>query len=424
MRIVCPSCDAKLKVPDELLKKSNGKIKCPSCGAQLNIAAKKPPTPAKPPISEDSFASAFDDAAENESDLFGDSVPSSETDSGGESSQNNSFDDTGDLFGSPEDLDDSSGVAADLTPTMELDPSGERKTTFAQNNTTQQRKPAKEKSASIGASESNPGANTSAGKDEPQGTPIGKKKLKLKKLSAADLEEKTKEKESQFSQGLDLDDPLFQPGIDAKKSSEYFGQYAPSSSVKDPNRASAVRRTISFAVLMVLILSGGLYVSMNLEFFLKIDYAELKDKILFEVGLKEGAPAKTVIKVNARVQQEYLKENLKGQSLYVVEGMVHNVSTVPVHFVEVQVVLFDEAGEELTSTTVYAGNKLNSVQIRTLSLDKIVELHGRDYGANLSNYNIKPQARIPFQAVFSPVPEGISQSSAEGKPTNGKGQKR
>jgi len=98
-------------------------------------------------------------------------------------------------------------------------------------------------------------------------------------------------------------------------------------------------------------------------------------------------------------------ENRRGFSVLVVEGVLENRDDVPHSFIEVGVSLHDKAeNTPVTRTTVYAGNRLNALQLKTFPPREMESSLNVEMGDSLSNFNVAPQARVPFMAVFVPRP--------------------
>lgn len=156
-----------------------------------------------------------------------------------------------------------------------------------------------------------------------------------------------------------------------------------------------------FALLVVLAAAGALVLR-----------PDLVDLVVKQIQGTPNSPLRAVNKapelripvVASGVPTISREQNRRGVTLLVVQGELRNDDRVPHSFVKAEVTLFDGAGKRVTSETVFAGNMLTGLQLRTFAP---AELHQRlqvEVGDQLSNFNIAPGAAVPFMAIFAPDP--------------------
>ena len=100
--------------------------------------------------------------------------------------------------------------------------------------------------------------------------------------------------------------------------------------------------------------------------------------------------------------------NTRYGPLYVISGMIKNISGKPVHYIQIKSE-FVSAGKTLYEDTVYAGNTFSENELKVSKVEDIVFKLKKKNGdidyydmKKLSgrNYDIKPGESIPFFAVF------------------------
>lgn len=167
--------------------------------------------------------------------------------------------------------------------------------------------------------------------------------------------------------------------------------------------ASGGRRGLTLLLLLLLLVAGGAAL-----WVLQPPWIQ---PLLSEFGLASAPTAPTPATQRPRSPVRMLGEatvsrstNRRGVDLVIVEGLFRNDDSVPHSFARIEVELRDEAGAPVSSTTVYAGNTLSSLQIRTFSPEELVERLQREMGEGLVNFNLQPGSQIPFMALFSPDP--------------------
>lgn len=126
---------------------------------------------------------------------------------------------------------------------------------------------------------------------------------------------------------------------------------------------------------------------------------------------KPGEPRIPVVAVNAPIVSR--EQNRRGSTLLVVQGELRNDDRVPHSFVKAEVKIVDASGAAVTAETVFAGNMLTGLQLRTFAPAELRERLQVEVGDQLSNFNIPPGGVVPYMAVFAPdpTPEGAEISA-------------
>ena len=97
-------------------------------------------------------------------------------------------------------------------------------------------------------------------------------------------------------------------------------------------------------------------------------------------------------------------QNIRGQTLFIVEGKATNKSIKPQGFLKLNVMLKDISGNEIARKEFYAGNIFSDDILRTAPAVEIDERLSNRVGDSLSNINIPSPGSIPFMAVFYDIP--------------------
>ena len=105
--------------------------------------------------------------------------------------------------------------------------------------------------------------------------------------------------------------------------------------------------------------------------------------------------------------------NPSAGSLCVVNGQVRNTYSHPRSRIRVTVKLYKAGNIVVKTATVFAGNMLTKQELSSLSLIAIDARLKNSTGTNNMNMGIKPGQSVPFMAVFSNLPPGVDEYSAE-----------
>lgn len=180
---------------------------------------------------------------------------------------------------------------------------------------------------------------------------------------------------------------------------------------KPARGGSGIAAKLAYFVLAVLVFSaiiGGTYVIL-----LNTGYIPAKTAARVESTLKSLIPGGLALPAGNEVritQHQGRWLDTRNGPIYVISGMVKNVSGHPVSFIKVESE-FISAGQVLYQNTVYAGNTLTENELRVSALQDVllklqkktgdIDFYNPDKLAGL-NYNVKAGESIPFYAVFHP----------------------
>lgn len=364
MLVICPKCAASYNVPDAKIPEGGARTKCASCGTGFRI--EKVPQDLAAPSSDDPFADAASRGANS---------------------------DVSDLFGSSDDLGhDASAGGEDLTPTLVFDP-----------NQSDRRGPR----LASGVADKRPAAPSPDYPDFDWPDPAENALPGMTALGHASADPAA----DPFSASL------FQPALDEAVGRQLLDQKPTRMATGGVNvrrPISKQRRAITFYLLMALIAGGGGYVALNIDRYAGIDWQEMYFSAFEVMGWPSPRPVPKPIVIGAVVKKVYEESTLTGEKLLVVEGLVQNQSETVQEQLAAVVAFRDDEGTEITSVTVYAGNVLSSIQLKTLPLTQVLAMHQRVLGTALNNTNVASQASLPFQAIFVPMPEERSKITVQG----------
>ncbi len=104
----------------------------------------------------------------------------------------------------------------------------------------------------------------------------------------------------------------------------------------------------------------------------------------------------------------YFLKNIRGQQLFIIEGNVTNVTAHPISFIKLTAKISDNKNNIISSKSFYAGNILSDNELRTFTSDQINLRLNNQMGQSLKNFNVIPNASLPFMVVFFDVPDNIT----------------
>jgi hypothetical protein len=103
----------------------------------------------------------------------------------------------------------------------------------------------------------------------------------------------------------------------------------------------------------------------------------------------------------------------KAGQLFVVRGKVTNNYPKSRSFIFIKGSLLDDKEQVVQTNLIYAGNTMADEQMKEMSLEEINEGLKNQYGKGQMNFNIQPDATIPFMIVFGNLPDNISEFTVE-----------
>lgn len=174
-------------------------------------------------------------------------------------------------------------------------------------------------------------------------------------------------------------------------------------------------------VLLVLAVALGAAVYFKAWTYAGIDLADMLKNVPFvgqlfmeETGGGDEAapgesPAERVRKIELKNVKQYYVANEKAGNLFVVEGKAVNKFSKPKERIKVEVILYDEANNVLTSQAFLCGNVLSQFQLQVQTEKEIVDGLASDVGILSNNTFIRPGSSTPFMAVFFQPPAGVKE---------------
>ncbi|MBF0475646.1 MAG: zinc-ribbon domain-containing protein [Deltaproteobacteria bacterium] len=131
--------------------------------------------------------------------------------------------------------------------------------------------------------------------------------------------------------------------------------------------------------------------------------------------LAKSAPSETELVKNISIvdTKERTMTNKVVGPLFVIEGRVSNGTKVSLNHIRIKGILFDKSAVQVDAKEVYAGNKLGDEALASMPLKDIIDTLNRKEGENKVNTDVKIQADVPFQIVFSRDITGLSEYKVE-----------
>lgn len=121
------------------------------------------------------------------------------------------------------------------------------------------------------------------------------------------------------------------------------------------------------------------------------------------------SPAERVRKIELKNVKQYYVANEKLGNLFVVEGKAVNKFAEPKEQIKVEVILYDETNNVLTSQAFLCGNVLSQFQLQVQTEKEISDGLASEVGILSNNTFIRPGASTPFMAVFFEPPAGVKE---------------
>lgn len=126
---------------------------------------------------------------------------------------------------------------------------------------------------------------------------------------------------------------------------------------------------------------------------------------LFNIDRAERNLTKAFTVVSSRYN---FIQNIRGQTLFIVEGSAKNASVKVQNFLKLKVTLKDAEGKDIAEKEFYAGNIVSDESLRTDPAPDVESRFENRVGDALANMNIKPQDEVPFMVVFYDIPNVTS----------------
>ena len=407
MILTCPNCETRYNLPDEKIPAGGAKVKCSKCD-QVFKAELPPETPEEEVealFDEDSrggdtqagedFEETFEDVAASAGsdidepfgepaeepadesvgdddlggDLFDDEDEGAELDDGLSEGPDDSLPDTDDLF------DDSEEDASDSDDDLSLSDDGDQV------------------------------------EDDLFDDESDEDESDEDDLFADDGEESDEDL---------FDDDTFEEGgvEDEGEDDEMFGGDLELDDAEDKGSRKSLGCLI---VLLVMALGLGAAIYFKVWTYMGIDLGDMLKNVPFvgqmfmeETGGDEQpepgeSPAERVRKVELKNVKQYYVANEKAGNLFVVEGKAVNKFAKPKERIKVEVILYDDTNNVLTSQAFLCGNVLSQFQLQVQTEKEIRDGLSSEVGILSNNTFIRPGASTPFMAVFFQPPAGVKE---------------
>ncbi|MGE4193744.1 MAG: DUF3426 domain-containing protein [Pseudodesulfovibrio sp.] len=190
----------------------------------------------------------------------------------------------------------------------------------------------------------------------------------------------------------------------------------------DEEPAKGGRKSLGcLIILLVLAVAVGAAVYFKAWTYAGIDLGDMLKNVPFvgqlfmeETGGADEAapgdsPAERVRKIELKNVKQYYVANEKTGNLFVVEGKAVNKFSKPKERIKVEVILYDEANNVLTSQSFLCGNVLSQFQLQVQTEKEITDGLASDVGILSNNTFIRPGSSTPFMAVFFQPPAGVKE---------------
>jgi len=174
------------------------------------------------------------------------------------------------------------------------------------------------------------------------------------------------------------------------------------------SKGSAIGKTaytLMIAAVFVIIITASITILVNLELIPEENITKAKTFVesVLPIKLTEEQTRDIVI-----TQHSGKWINTRYGPLYVISGMIQNISDRPIHYIQIRSE-FVSAGKTLYEDTVYAGNTFSENELKVSKIEDIIFKLKKKNGdidyydmKKLSglNYDVQPGESIPFFAVF------------------------
>jgi len=165
-----------------------------------------------------------------------------------------------------------------------------------------------------------------------------------------------------------------------------------------PAEVAPSRGILPYVFFLLIVVAAGI-----------LGYTYKNDILSMLKGNPEGESTRMFTVVNSRYN---FMQNIRGQTLFIVEGRAKNISSKTQNFLKLKVTLKDSNNNDIVSKEFYAGNIVSEESLRTEPAPSVEERFLNRVGDALSNMNIKPQDEVPFMVVFYDIPN-VSSFSIE-----------
>lgn len=176
---------------------------------------------------------------------------------------------------------------------------------------------------------------------------------------------------------------------------------------KSPARKSPVATLMVFILVVLIILTavtGYLFWQKGPQAF---------EQLLLGLTGEQTRPTSSQERIELTSLEGKFINNQNAGELFVIHGQAINRFAEPRSAIQVKGVVYGGDGKPTLQQTVFCGNPLTEEQLRNLPYGRIEEAMNNQFGAALSNLNVRPGTAIPFTIVFRNLPAGMSEFTVE-----------
>ncbi|NDV20318.1 DUF3426 domain-containing protein [Pseudodesulfovibrio sp. JC047] len=415
MIVTCPNCETRYNLPDDKIPAGGAKVKCSKC-AQVFKAELPPVTPEEEvealldedgqggeTQAGDAFDQAFQDVAAGEAPS--EEVPSGDAEVPEEQGDEISDEPTGDDSSTDEPQDDP--FAGFDLPSDSADTPDDSVDTDDLPDTDDLFDDAE---ASLPDPDEGSAPSPSIGEDEDI-------------FAGLDDESDEDDESTDLFEDADDDDDDAEDGDDLfiDDDDEDDSVFDETLTIEEDSQPRNNKSLGCLITLLVIVLAAGGIFYFKAWTYVGIDVGDMLKNVpfvgqLFTEETDGGqdtapgeSPAERVRKIELQNVTQYYVPNEKVGNLFVVEGKAVNKFVTAKELVKVEVLLYDETNNILTSQAFLCGNVLSRFQLQVQTRKEIEDGLASDVGVLSNNTFIRPDASTPFMAVFFEPPEGIKE---------------
>lgn len=195
----------------------------------------------------------------------------------------------------------------------------------------------------------------------------------------------------------------FRPAEEAQAAQAKAAAPAPEKPTKRSPFASLIRLVL--LLILGILLIGAVVLYMN-------GPEQLEQAVQQLLGQNYEETVETGEIVLQNLQGKFISNKEAGE-LFVIRGVALNKFKDSRASIQVKGTIYDQTGKPLLQKTIFCGNPIDDMQLRSLSFSKIEEMMGNQFGESLSNMNVNSGQTIPFAIVFRDLPATLTEFSVK-----------
>jgi len=178
----------------------------------------------------------------------------------------------------------------------------------------------------------------------------------------------------------------------------------------DPTGGAAKKRISKpiFALLIIVLLAGGLYGTYVLLDYMKIEIPFVSDYL----KPKASDPAGNLKIETLDIDSKFVTSPKAGK-LFVITGRIKNGYSSSRQAVRIKGKLYTKGKTLAKTETFFCGNVLSDMELSNMEFAAIKKRLSNSLGDNKSNTGIKPGQELPFMIVFSDLPGDLEEFAIE-----------